>query len=118
MSRTVCLHLAKVDRAPGSWHAALQELNKFVKERDTLERDRLQLRADNDALHHQLSECKREAEHKHIQETIALKTTYEQKYNSMATRCRLSINYGADLIMHQLGFSMCKHHALEMSCTA
>jgi hypothetical protein len=68
-------------------YAAPQELSKFVKERDALERDRLQLRVDKDSLQQQIGDCKREAEHKHIQDTMALKAKFEQKYEQMARRC-------------------------------
>jgi hypothetical protein len=64
-------------------------VSKFGKERDALERDRLQLRADNDSLQQQLGDCKREAEHKHIQDTMALKAKFEQNYEQMARRCKL-----------------------------
>lgn len=77
---------------------AAQEMQAFVKERDALERDRLQLRADNDALQHRLEEWGREGEHKHLQEVLALKAQFEEKHAAMAKQCALAKSWKAAAI--------------------
>lgn len=65
----------------------LQDVDKYVKEKEELERDRLRMHAENDALQHKLEETEREQEHRYIHGTMSIKKEYEQKMEELRKRC-------------------------------
>jgi hypothetical protein len=67
----------------------LQEVEKFVQEKEELERLRLKDRADIEALNTKLQEMEAEQERRYIQGTMALKKGFEQKYEDLKKRCGL-----------------------------
>lgn len=64
----------------------IQDVEKYVREKDELERDRLRMHAENDALQNKLEETEREQEHRYIQGTMSLKKEYEQKMEELRKR--------------------------------
>lgn len=64
----------------------IQDVEKFVREKDELERDRLRMHAENDALQNKLEETEREQEHRYIQGTMTLKKEYDQKMEEARKR--------------------------------
>jgi septal ring factor EnvC (AmiA/AmiB activator) len=67
----------------------IQEVEKFVHEKEELERARLRARADIEALNTKLEEMEAEHERRYIQGTMALKKGFEQKYDELKKRCEL-----------------------------
>ena len=64
----------------------IQDVEKYVREKDELERDRLRMHAENDALQNKLEETEREQEHRYIQGTMTLKKEYDQKMEELRKR--------------------------------
>lgn len=69
----------------------MQDVEQFSREKEELEKDRLRMHAENDALQNKLEETERQQEHNFIQGTMKLKKEYEQKMEELTKRCVLLI---------------------------
>ena len=70
----------------------LSDLEKFSREKEELERSRLRMRAEIDALQTKLEEAEAAEERRYIQGTMTLKKGFEQKYEELKKRCALRTN--------------------------
>lgn len=64
----------------------VQDVEQFSREKEELEKDRLRMHAENDALQNKLEELERHQEHNFIQGTMKVKKEYEQKMEEVTKR--------------------------------
>lgn len=64
----------------------MQDVEQFSREKEELEKDRLRMHAENDALQNKLEELERQQEHNFIQGTMKVKKEYEQKMEELTKR--------------------------------
>lgn len=84
----------------------MQEVEQFSREKEELEKDRLRMHAENDALQNKLEEMERQQEHQFIQGTMKLKKEYEQKMEELTKRYQSLASCALASIFHTNRFEI------------